>query len=169
MTADPAPPLDVSEWINSTGEDLAALRGRVVVIEAFQMLCPGCVSHGLPQALRIHRSFSRDHVVVLGLHTVFEHHDVMGPEALRVFLSEQRIDFPVGIDRHDRPHSFPMTMQAYELQGTPSLLLFDRAGRLRRRYFGAMDDLVVGAQIGMLIAEPAPSIPEPVRETKEPS
>lgn len=167
MTIDLAPPLDVSEWVNSTGERLDDLRGRVVVVEAFQMLCPGCVSHGLPQALRIHQSFSREHVVVLGLHTVFEHHDVMGPDALRVFLSEQRIDFPVGVDRHDQPHSIPATMKAYELQGTPSLLLIDRAGRLRRRYFGAMDDLVVGAQIGMLIAEPAPSVPESSRVAAE--
>lgn len=32
------------------------------------MLCPGCVSHGLPQAQRILSTFGDD-VVVLGLHT----------------------------------------------------------------------------------------------------
>jgi hypothetical protein len=48
--------------------------------------------------------------VVLGLHTVFEHRDVMGRDALAVFLSEYRIDLPVGIDRHDRD-PVPLTMQ----------------------------------------------------------
>ena len=29
-----------------------------------------------------------------------------------------------------------MTMQAYQMQGTPTLLLIDHAGRLRRQVFG---------------------------------
>ena len=82
-TLEPAPELEVSEWINAPGPiSLAALRGRVVVVHAFQMLCPGCVTHGTPQAVKIHQAFDREDVVVLGLHTVFEHHSVMGPEAL---------------------------------------------------------------------------------------
>ena len=47
-------------------------------MEAFQMLCPGCVSHGLPQAKRIQHTFG-DAVTVLGLHCVFEHHAAMTP------------------------------------------------------------------------------------------
>ena len=47
----PAPDLQVAEWINNDGPvTLLGLRGKVVVLEAFQMLCPGCVAHGLPQA-----------------------------------------------------------------------------------------------------------------------
>src|SRR5690606_20270412 len=39
-----APELQVSRWFNTPAPlSLAALRGRVVVVEAFQMLCPGCV------------------------------------------------------------------------------------------------------------------------------
>gem|GEM_PF-3133559 len=41
-----APELVVSEWLNTdSAPTLANLRGNVVLIEAFQMLCPGCVSH----------------------------------------------------------------------------------------------------------------------------
>ena len=66
---DPAPELAVSEWLNTdTPLTLAGLRGQVVVIEAFQMLCPGCVAHGLPQAQRVQSAFGRD-LVVLGLHS----------------------------------------------------------------------------------------------------
>lgn len=72
--------LAVSQWFNTPDPiSLTALRGKVIVIEAFQMLCPGCVSHGLPQAQRIHDLFPREDVVVLGLHTVFEHHAAMTP------------------------------------------------------------------------------------------
>ena len=33
------------------------------------------------------------------------------------------------------------------MQGTPTLLLFDRQGRLRRHYLGAVDDVRLGAEI----------------------
>jgi hypothetical protein len=50
----PAPELQVSHWLNADSPiTLARLRGRVVVVHAFQMLCPSCVSHGLPQATKI--------------------------------------------------------------------------------------------------------------------
>ena len=53
-----APELAITRWFNTADNPtLEDLRGEVVVIEAFQMLCPGCVSHGLPQAKRIQESF----------------------------------------------------------------------------------------------------------------
>jgi peroxiredoxin len=150
-----APPLDVSEWLNTPVPiSLAAVRGRVVVLHAFQMLCPGCVSHGLPQTLRIREAFDPDDVAVLGLHTVFEHHAVMTPAALRVFAHEYRLAFPIGIDRPSPSGAVPCTMAAYGLRGTPSLLLIDRQGHLRLNHFGALDDLRVGALIAQLLAEP---------------
>lgn len=155
--APPAPPLEVSRWFNTDGPiDLAQLRGRVVAIEAFQMLCPGCVSHGLPQAQRIEAIFGTD-VTVLGLHTVFEHHDAMTPVSLEAFLHEYRIGFPVGVDAHDQPGGTPITMARYGLRGTPSLLLIDRAGHLRLNAFGQVDDLAIGASIARLIDEHPPS------------
>lgn len=151
-----APELDVSEWLNARGPTgLAALRGKVVAVYAFQMLCPGCVSHGIPQAKKIAAVFARDEVEVLGLHTVFEHHAVMGREALRAFLHEYRIDFPVGIDRPSESGPVPATMAAYRMRGTPTLLLFDRRGALRHQLFGAADDMQVGALVAALAAEPA--------------
>src|SRR5690554_1610440 len=130
--APPAPPLQVAEWLNTPAPlALAALRGRVVVLHAFQMLCPGCLSHGLPQAERVHRLLRNEGLVVIGLHTVFEHHDVMGPEALRVFIHEYRWSFPIGVDCPGSRGGLPATMQAYHFGGTPSLALIDRAGRIR--------------------------------------
>lgn len=151
---DLAPPILASEWLN-TPEPLTldALRGRVVVIECFQMLCPGCVSHGLPQARRIAETFRAEDVAVLGLHCVFEHHDVMTPVALRVFLHEYRIRFPVAVDMPGTDGPLPRTMASYGLEGTPTLLLIDRSGRLRARHFGSVPDLALGAEIMMLAQE----------------
>lgn len=155
-SAYPAPPLTVSEWLN-TSEDISleGLRGQVVVMEAFQMLCPGCVAHGLPLVKRVASSF-RDDLVVLGLHTVFEHHEAMKPVSLKAFLHEYRIAFPVGVDAYEGGSLTPVTMQRYGLQGTPSLLVVDRGGRLRIHAFGQVDEILLGAALARLIDEPAP-------------
>lgn len=153
----PAPPLQVSRWFNTPMPiTLEALRGRVVALHAFQMLCPGCVAHGLPQATRMRELFAPEQLAVIGLHTVFEHHAVMErPEALQAFIHEYRLDFPIGADQPDPRSGVPLTMQALGLRGTPSLLLLDKQGRIRLQHFGRIDDLRVGALIGQLIAEPA--------------
>lgn len=140
---------------------LADLRGSVVVIEAFQMLCPGCVSHGLPQAQRVAATFGSD-VTVIGLHTVFEHHDAMGPVSLEAFLHEYRITFPVGVDELSPDRGAPVTMRRLGLRGTPSLVLVDRRGHVRLNAFGQIDDLALGAQIARLIDEPASDQTVPV-------
>jgi thiol-disulfide isomerase/thioredoxin len=149
------PELTVSRWFNTKAPlTLAGLKGRVVVLHAFQMLCPGCVSHGLPQAKKLAERFDAREVAVIGLHTVFEHHAVMTPEALDVFISEYRWPFPIGVDTPDGDQ-MPKTMAAYQMQGTPTLLLFDRQGRLRRHYLGQVDDMRLGAEIMALAIEEA--------------
>lgn len=152
----PAPEWHTSQWFNHAGSlQLSALRGKVVVLHAFQMLCPGCVQHGLPQAQRIQRQFAGHAVAVVGLHTVFEHHAAMTPVSLAAFLHEYRVGFPVGVDAPtlNAGEPIPQTMRAYGMQGTPTLVLIDRNGQLRRHAFGAQDDLVVAAAITTLVAE----------------
>ena len=149
-----APELAVGRWFNTDeNPTLAQLRGEVVVIEAFQMLCPGCVSHGIPQAQRIQRTFG-DAVTVLGLHCVFEHHEAMTPVSLEAFLYEYRITFPVGVDAYDTGVQLPITMGKFQLRGTPSLIAIDRTGHIRLHAFGQVDDLAVGATLARLIDEP---------------
>ena len=150
-----APELQVSRWFNTTQPiTLRSLRGRVVLLHAFQMLCPACISHGLPQAKRVHELFPCEQVAVIGLHTVFEHHAVMGRDALDVFIHEYRWPFPIGIDMPGPDGGgVPRTMRELALQGTPSALLLDRGGRVRLHHFGATDDMTLGAMIGQLLAE----------------
>lgn len=156
-----APALQVGEWLNTSEPiSLEGLRGRVVVLHAFQMLCPGCVAQGIPQAQRIQAAFPAHELAVIGLHTVFEHHAVMNAEALQVFAHEYGLSFPIGIDQPSARGHVPLTMQAYALRGTPSLVVVDRGGRIRLNHFGHLDDLRLGALLGQLIGEPsAPAQP----------
>lgn len=151
----PAVELIVSDWLNTPAPiTLADQRGKVIVIEAFQMLCPGCVSQGLPQAQRIAETFAADDVLVIGLHSVFEHHEAQGTRvALEAFLHEYHIDFPVAIDAPSAKGHIPQTMATYQLRGTPSLILIDREGGYRGQHFGSVSDLALGAQIMQLVGE----------------
>lgn len=150
----PAPEWQVERWFNTPSAlSVDSLRGKVIVLEAFQMLCPGCVSHGLPQAQRVATAFAREQVVVIGLHTVFEHHAAMTPVSLEAFLHEYRISFPVAVDRAKPGASIPLTMQAYEMRGTPTLILIDGQGAIRHQHFGQVSDLLLGAQIAELISQ----------------
>jgi peroxiredoxin len=156
----PAPAWRTTQWFNSPAPiALADLRGRVVVVCAFQMLCPGCVSHGLPQAQRVAETFRPQDVAVIGLHTVFEHHDAMTPRSLAAFLHEYRIRFPVGVDEPDGGGP-PLTMRAYAMQGTPTTLLIDREGRLRRQALGHLPDLQLGAEIMALLGDRPAALPQ---------
>jgi len=148
-----APELQVSQWLNTDEEiTLEKYRGKVILIEAFQMLCPGCVSHALPQAKRAAKMFAGQDLVVLGLHTVFEHHQAQGSaEALLAFLHEYRIPFPVGVDQRVDEERLPRTMQAYQMRGTPTQLLIDREGSLFQQQFGGIEDMQLGANISMLL------------------
>ena len=147
-----APPLSVSRWFNAREPlTLEALRGKVVLLHAFQMRCRGCVEHATPQAQRVCDFFSPLDVAVVGLHTVFENHDAQSPDALASYIAEKRLTFPVAVDTPDG-EGIPLTMRAYALDGTPSLVLIDREGAIRMKRFGHVPDLEVGASIATLIA-----------------
>lgn len=146
--------LHAAEWLNTDHPlTLADFHGRILAVEVFQMLCPGCVSHGLPLAGRIASTFAPDKVAVIGLHSVFEHHEAMTPVALRAFLHEYRIRFPVAVDQPGNRGPLPRTMAEWQLEGTPTLVLFDRQGQMRARHFGQVSDLALGAQIMALMLE----------------
>jgi peroxiredoxin len=149
-----APEWSVSPWFNAaTPITLQSLRGRVVMLHAFQMLCPGCVAHGTPQAQRAHEFFRQTDLSVIGLHTVFEHHAAMTPVSLEAFIHEYRLTFPIGVDEAAGDGPIPVTMRRYEMRGTPTTILIGRDGTMRHHGFGQEDDLALGAIIGTLLAE----------------
>ena len=149
-----APPLQVAQWFNTREPlTLESLRGRVVLLHAFQMLCPACVLLATPQAQQVHEQLAGKQLAVIGLHTVFEHHEAMQPVSLEAYIFENRLRFPIGVDQPDGHGGLPLTMRRYGMQGTPSLILIDRQGRMRQHSFGHVPDLALGAALGTLLAE----------------
>lgn len=149
-----APEWSSEQWLNTQDHhSLSDFKGKVVMLHAFQMLCPGCVSHALPQAQHVWDTFRHDDLMVIGLHSVFEHHEAMKPNALAAFVHEYRLSFPIMVDAPSADVPHPQTMRVYGMRGTPSMVLIDRSGIIRRHSFGRVDDLILGAELMALIAD----------------
>ncbi len=149
----PAPAIEASQWINSEATSISDLLGQVVVLSFFQMLSPGCAAHSIPQTKKIYELYRSHDVRLIGIHSVFEHHEVMTPEALKVFVHEYKLKYPIAVDLASSQGVVPKTMSAYDIQGTPSLVLIDRMGHVRYSYFGMLEDMLLGSMIGQLLAE----------------
>ena len=68
----PAVDLDVDEWINGKTTNISNELGRPILIKVFQVNCPGCFTHGIPEVLKIIKKFPDSPLVVWGLATAFE-------------------------------------------------------------------------------------------------
>src|ERR1700729_337194 len=155
-TQNAAPELLVDKWFNTDHPlTLSGLRGRVVVLAAFQVLCPNSIASGVPQARKIYETFAPSDVTVIGMHTTFEHHEAFSGALLKAFIQEYRLKFPIALDQPNPAGPIPHTMERYQMRGTPSLVLIDRHGMVRKHAFGAVDDLRIGAEIGALTQEAA--------------
>ena len=147
-----APPLQVTTWLNVTEPPtLETLRGRVVLLHAFQMRCPGCHETATPQAQRVHELLPE--VAVIGLHCVFENHELQSVELLERYVQDRRLTFPIAIDAPGADGGIPLTMKALNLDGTPSVILLDRQSRIRMKRLGHVPDIKLGVAIGHLLAE----------------
>jgi hypothetical protein len=70
-----APELEVEAWVQGQNLTIKGARGKVLVIEVFQVNCPGCFISGIPEAIEVHQNFKNDPVEVCGLATAFEDFD----------------------------------------------------------------------------------------------
>jgi thiol-disulfide isomerase/thioredoxin len=87
----PAPELKVSEWVQGGPISLKDYQGKVIVVEVFQVNCPGCFIYGLPEAIDTFQKYNNNDVVVLGLATAFEDFDKNTLENLKLLLKENKV------------------------------------------------------------------------------
>ena len=155
----PAPEWIISEWINGEATTLEALRGTVLVVDFFQLWCPGCNAFSIPLMKRWETTFARElrqgSLKFVSIHTVFEGHDYQNPAKLKTFLERKRIRHLVGIDRHGPGERVPRTMKRYGTMGTPEMAFIDAAGTVRFQEFGGFDVDRAEALLRRLIGEAA--------------
>ncbi|MEO1544759.1 MAG: TlpA disulfide reductase family protein [Pseudomonadota bacterium] len=150
-----APRWDVSEWINGDPGNVDTLKGRIIVIDFFQLWCPGCNSFSGPLLNQWQKTFAdeiaEERMVLLKIHTVFEGHNYQTVERLKSYISEKGITLPVGVDRHRDGQRLPETMRAYRTRGTPEMAVIDQDGEIRFQQFGFFESPPVEAMMRDLL------------------
>ena len=125
--------ISVETWVQGGPRDIEELVGSVVLVEVFQVNCPGCFLHALPKAIQLYQQYANNDLVIIGLATAFEDYDkntldnlkklvktgeVIG-ETLKAlthqgFLTDDKLDwrlpFTVGMDRVV-PETEPITQE----------------------------------------------------------
>jgi peroxiredoxin len=107
--------------------DLAALRGKVVVLNFWATWCPPCVAE-MPSLERLHRETSGDGVVVL---TVSVDQDAA---ALAEFVQKSSLTLPVLRDPDER-----VPVGLYRVTGYPETFIIDPEGNVRDHVVGGTD------------------------------
>lgn len=135
-TAPPAPEINVAEWIDEKPLTLAALRGRVVLLDFWATWCAPC-RFTMPKLKTLHERFKKDGLVVVGLTQFFGRAGkevVTPPEelaSLRAYKKELRLPyaFAVALDSDND--------ERYGVRSIPTAFLIDRRGRVRYISVGA--------------------------------
>ncbi|HXV66133.1 MAG TPA: TlpA family protein disulfide reductase [Nitrosopumilaceae archaeon] len=70
-----APNLKVSRWVQGLPTNFDKEKDHIVLVEVFQVNCPGCFLYGIPEAINIYNKYHSEGVTVLGLATAFEDFD----------------------------------------------------------------------------------------------
>ncbi len=83
-----APNLGVSKWVQGLPTNIDKEKDNVILIEVFQVNCPGCFLHAIPQAIDIYNKYRKDGVTVLGISTAFEDFDKNTIDNLELLLTK---------------------------------------------------------------------------------
>lgn len=83
-----APNLGVSKWVQGLPTNIDKEKDNVVLVEVFQVNCPGCFLHAIPQAIDIYNKYRKDGVTVLGIATAFEDFDKNTIDNLELLLTK---------------------------------------------------------------------------------
>ena len=81
-----APNLKVTKWVQGADTNLDKQNDNIVVVEVFQVNCPGCFMYGIPESIEIYNKYKSGGVSVLGMATAFEVFDKNTLENLHLLL-----------------------------------------------------------------------------------
>jgi cytochrome c biogenesis protein CcdA/thiol-disulfide isomerase/thioredoxin len=150
----PAPEFTgISDWINTAGGKpltMAALRGKVVLIDFWTYSCVNCV-RTLPYLESWNARYASKGLVIVGVHTpefAFEH----VASNVRQAVKTDGIHYPVAID------DAYGTWQAYGNEYWPADYLVDKTGHVRSVHFGEGDYTGMEHDIQQLLGEHTSSL-----------
>jgi hypothetical protein len=86
-----APNLKISNWVQGLPTNIDKEKDDVILVEVFQVNCPGCFLYGIPQAIDLYNKYRKEGVIVLGMATAFEDFDKNTLQNLELLLSKGEV------------------------------------------------------------------------------
>ncbi len=81
-----APNLKLGKWVQGMDTNLDQEGDNVKLVEVFQVNCPGCFMHSIPEIINIYKKYRTDGLSVFGVATAFEDYDKNTLENLEMLL-----------------------------------------------------------------------------------
>jgi len=120
---DPAPPLQIAEWVKGQPVDLATGKGKTVfVVEFWATWCPPC-RQSIPHLTEMQRKFKEKNVVFVGVT------DEQAP-VVRAFVGKmgEKMDYAVAVDKERKTAA--AYLEAFGVGGIPHAFIVDKEGRI---------------------------------------
>lgn len=137
LASESAPSLQVQDWISSTPIDLAALTGKVVLID-FCTPTRDASTNVMVRINKLYQEHKDDGLVVIGVC------DSNAAKRMPEVAEKLKLEYPLAIDRDGQ------TAEAFEVDNLPDLYMVDRAGKVR---IADLRDSALDEAIAMLLAE----------------
>ena len=135
LLGQPAPEIEVKEWIKGDRATLASLRGQVVLLEFWATWCKPC-EQMFSKLNQLHDEYGARGLNVIALTRHYLAYRGT-PEAqadelnlMRKMVSDHALTFRVGVSEDER------TQDLYGAAGVPTMAIIDRAGIVRHFYDG---------------------------------
>ncbi len=135
----------INQWINSNGETIANLKGKVVLVDFWTYSCINC-QRTLPYVTKWYDTYKDKGFVVLGIHAPEFSFEKITKNVENAVV-ENKINYPVGLD-----NDFA-TWGNYNNRFWPASYLIDKEGKIRRTHFGEGQYLETEKAIQFLLGE----------------
>lgn len=134
----PAAPLLALPDVDGKPVDLAAYRGRLVLVNFWATWCPPC-RREFPSLARVQKRFKATELAVLAVN--------VGEEAETIFSFAGASEVSILLDRDSS------AMRRWPVKGLPTTFIVDKRGRLALRAVGGreFDDAAIVAQLRSLL------------------